>query len=187
MPSWFITDVNTPMGLLEELFSDDPWRLLISTIFLNRTSRVQVDVILFHFLQEWPSAAAAVKADPEVMAELIQPLGMKNRRASGIIRFSKEYLMLLKAKREEKLNLAKEETNIGQERQEKDVDDNCSENAFNLSREDILGLYYCGEYAYAAYRLFILRDSRADHPDRALTWYVEYQRARKEECKEIGL
>ena len=73
--------VSSPYGLLEELFADDPWRLLLSTIFLNRTSRVQVDSILYAFLKEWPSASAVVQADVERMSSLIQPMGMRHRRS----------------------------------------------------------------------------------------------------------
>lgn len=50
--------------------------------------------------------------------------------------------------------------------------------SFNLSNKDILGLYYCGDYAAAAYQIFIRRDMATNHQDHALTWYIEYQRGK---------
>jgi len=156
---------STPYGLLEELFVDDPWRLLLSTIFLNRTSRVQVDAILHEFLSRWPTAQSVVNdnADNESLAsmsQLLQPMGMRHRRAAGIVRFSREYLELLSTKQEESADAAC-----------------CADVAFELARSDILGLYYCGEYAYAAYQIFIQRNYvQMDPPDHALKVYVEYQR-----------
>mgnify|MGYP005843688359 CR=1 FL=1 len=160
--SWYIQDLESPLGLIEELFCDDPWRLLISTIFLNRTSRVQVDVVLHTFLRNWPTATAASRASQDAIAEIVGPLGLRYKRASGIIRFSKEYLSLLEKKTKE---------GNGTEMDKLDV-------ARALSEKDILGLYFCGDYAYAAYKLFIVRDSRTDHEDHALHAYVDYQRAK---------
>ena len=177
-PSWLISDIETPLGLLEELFCHDPWQLLISAILLNRTSRVQVDAALFQFLRLWPDATAATKADPEEMALVIQPLGLRNKRARGIIRFSTEYLSLLKSKQQNENGSNPEAVASAAT-----VDDyEKTSAAFHLSREDILGLFYCGEYVQAAYQLFIRRDLRTDHPDRALTWYTSYQRERKMGC-----
>jgi len=160
--------VDSPLGLLEELFSD-PWRLLISTIFLNRTSRVQVDAVLYQFLIKWPTPAAAADAIVEEMALVIKPLGLRNRRARGIIRFSNEYLCLLKTKEQQF------QERVCCEGEKGDV----LSGACQLSKEDIFGLYNCGQYAYAAYQIFIKKELRIDPQDHALNWYVEFQRARQ--------
>ena len=47
--------IYSPLGLIEELYSNDPWKLLISTIFLNRTRRIQVDRILYKFFERYPT------------------------------------------------------------------------------------------------------------------------------------
>ena len=92
----------SPFGLLEELFKKDPWRLLISTIMLNRTTRVQVDVVLHDFLLKYPDATTCASLDDnaaeEQLAKVIYPLGMRHKRAKGIIRFSREWLELLSRK-----------------------------------------------------------------------------------------
>lgn len=181
-PPWYISEIETPLGLLEELFCDDPWQLLISAILLNRTSRVQVDAALFEFLRQWPNAAAAAKADPEIMSLVIKPLGLRNRRARGIIRFSTEYLELLNNKssqqKDETGSIPADVATSSTEATAGHDDSDTRSVAFHLSKEDILGLFYCGEYVHAAYQLFILRDLRTDHPDHALRWYSEYQRTR---------
>jgi len=169
------TSIRTPYGLLEELFCDDPWRLLLSTIFLNRTSRVQVDAVLHAFLREWPTAQSVVDEvddcysttmmtttttsassgrEDSKMSRLIQSMGMRHRRAAGIVRFSREYLALLQSR-------------TGRTA------------AFEFTHSDILGLYYCGKYACAAYQIFIQRRwDEVDPPDHALKVYVEFQRGR---------
>lgn len=165
-----ISNISTPLGLLEEVFSDNPWKLMISAIFLNRTSRVQVDTVLFQFLQKWPTALAASQANPEVMAQLIRPLGFANKRAEGVVRFSKEYLELLERKEKE----CEETTGAT------NTDNGCACRVpadRNLSKEDLLGLYQCGDYVAAAYQIFIQRNWATEHQDHALTWYVDYQRA----------
>lgn len=157
--------VETPLGLLEELFGDDPWRLLLSAILLNRTTRVQVDTIMKLFLDEWPTAQAAANANADRMAAVIRPLGIRYRRSAGIIRFSREYLTLLESKDVEKTSLPR------------DLSVDTSRNvAWNLSKCDILNLWYCGMYAWSAYALFIRRDSSIDPADHALKAYAEYQR-----------
>lgn len=72
--------MNTPLGLLEELFVDNPWRLVLSTICLNRTTRVQVDAVLFRFLELWPTPAAAAQANPADVFNVINSLGLSDKR-----------------------------------------------------------------------------------------------------------
>jgi endonuclease III len=148
---------TSPFGLLEELFSEDPWKLLLSAILLNRTSRLQVDVTLCRFLQQWPNAESTAAADWEEISKLIAPLGIRHRRAKGLIRFSKEYLDL-----------------VGRKRKKTECTGNTAE--FNLSRNEILGLYYCGEYAAQGYRIFIQKRLVQMTCDHALQAYVDYKR-----------
>jgi hypothetical protein len=163
-------NVSSPFGLLEELFGNDPWRLFLSAILLNRTSRVQVDTIMLDFLAEWPSADAAAGADAARMCVVVRALGIRYRRAAGIIRFSNEYLALLEHKM--KIPIC-ERTGTGCSRIDAHID---GEAAYNLTRDDVMDLYYCGDYAYAAYKLFIQRDYSIEPADHALKAYAEYQR-----------
>ena len=182
-PWWRIGDIETPLGLLEELFCEQPWRLLISAILLNRTSRIQVDTTFFEFLRRWPNATAAAQADPEEMSSVIQPLGLRNKRARGIIRFSKEYLCLLETKQPKENENDKNLTEATIAFKASIIDGNDEPSvAFQLSKEEILSLFNCGDYVWAAYQLFIRRDLRTDHPDTFIRFYVQYQIARNMQC-----
>ena len=83
---------HSPFGLLEELFWDRPWALLVCCILLNQTSRVQVDSVLSRLLAAWPDAAALASADAESVESILRPLGLHRRRARTLIRFSSEFL-----------------------------------------------------------------------------------------------
>ncbi len=145
----------SPFGLLEELFRKDPWRLLLSTIMLNRTTRCQVDVVLYEFLCKWPDAASTSVANEEEIATVIRPMGMTFRRARAIIRFSKEWLSLLQTKTPNNAICGVE---------------------FSLTKQDVMGLYNCGTYAYQCYRIFIQGDFYGITTDHALQIYVNYRR-----------
>ncbi|XP_064098449.1 methyl-CpG-binding domain protein 4-like isoform X2 [Macrobrachium nipponense] len=84
---------KSPFNLLQEVLYHDPWKLLVGTIFLNRTTGEEAlgKNILWKFLDKWPTSEEACKAKWEDIAELIQPLGLHEKRAKMIIRFSEEY------------------------------------------------------------------------------------------------
>ncbi len=147
----------SPLGLLEELFVNNPWRLLVSTICLNVTTRRQVDSILHAFLELWPTAEATANADWEEISAIISPMGLGIKRAKGLVRFSTEYIELTK-----------------------DYDE------FSLSEKQVTGLFFCGLYSWSAYKIFI-RGELPTGPvrvcDHALQLYVEYQLGRRRECR----
>ena len=153
----------SPFGLLEELFADNPWRLLLSTILLNRTSRRQVDSVLHRFLERWPTAQDAADANITDILEVVTPLGIKYRRSAGIIRFSNEYNELLKSKRSHHFDSY--------------VDGNGLDPALALDDRDVLNLHGCGRYALSAYRIFIVNDLDCSLHDHALHYYVDYRRS----------
>ncbi|XP_077547650.1 methyl-CpG-binding domain protein 4-like [Haemaphysalis longicornis] len=77
--------------MLEKLYRD-PWKVLIATIFLNRTTGKAAIPVLWQFLALYPTAQAAIEADPQEIAQLLQPLGLHRKRAAIIQKFSEEYL-----------------------------------------------------------------------------------------------
>ncbi|CAN0001000.1 unnamed protein product [Ectocarpus sp. 12 AP-2014] len=82
----------SPFGLIEELLTDDPWKLLIGCIMLNQTTRSQMDPVLVRFLEKFPTADVAAAASVDEMTRVVAPLGLQERRPIAIIRFSQEYL-----------------------------------------------------------------------------------------------
>lgn len=83
--------------LQEILLEQDPtgWRMMVGCILLNQTGRHQVDQVwpkLFqNFSTPYDMARAAGARRPDALVELIQPLGLQNRRALTLTRFSDEW------------------------------------------------------------------------------------------------
>ncbi|XP_074054614.1 methyl-CpG-binding domain protein 4 isoform X2 [Macrotis lagotis] len=86
------TPPRSPFNLVQETLFHDPWKLLIATIFLNRTSGKMAIPVLWEFLEKYPSAEVARTADWKEVSELLKPLGLYDLRAKTIIKFSDEYL-----------------------------------------------------------------------------------------------
>lgn len=83
---------TSPYLLLQEIYHEHPWRMLVCCIFLNCTSRKQVDRVRHRFFERYPGPDATAAADPEEMAEILAPLGFRNRRTQTLIRFSASWL-----------------------------------------------------------------------------------------------
>ncbi|XP_054992897.1 methyl-CpG-binding domain protein 4 isoform X1 [Sorex araneus] len=86
------TPPRSPFNLVQETLFHDPWKLLIATIFLNRTAGKMAIPVLWEFLEKYPSAEVARAADWREVSELLRPLGLYDLRAKTIIKFSDEYL-----------------------------------------------------------------------------------------------
>jgi hypothetical protein len=86
------TPMASPLGLIQERLFYCPWRLLISTIFLNKTRGSQARPILFEFLRRFPTPEDCIGADVESLATLLRPLGLYNRRARSLVLFSRSYI-----------------------------------------------------------------------------------------------
>ncbi|XP_038628094.1 methyl-CpG-binding domain protein 4 isoform X2 [Tachyglossus aculeatus] len=86
------TPPHSPYNLVQEILFHDPWKLLIATIFLNRTSGKMAIPVLWEFLEKYPSAEVARTADWKEVSQLLKPLGLYDLRAKTIVKFSDEYL-----------------------------------------------------------------------------------------------
>ncbi|KAI0240494.1 Methyl-CpG-binding domain protein 4 [Lamellibrachia satsuma] len=83
---------KSPFNLVQETLFHDPWKLLVATIFLNRTAGKCTIPVLWKFFETWSSAEVTANANWRPIAELLQPLGLNNKRAQTLVRFSVEYL-----------------------------------------------------------------------------------------------
>ncbi|XP_076597315.1 methyl-CpG-binding domain protein 4 [Chaetodon auriga] len=86
------TPPRSPYNLVQETLFHDPWKLLVATIFLNKTSGKMAIPVLWQFFERYPSAEVTREADWKPMSELMKPLGLYELRAKTLIRFSDEYL-----------------------------------------------------------------------------------------------
>ena len=124
----------SPLGLIEEFYINDPWKLLISTIFLNRTRRIQVDRILYKFFNKFPTPQDVVACigdddDDEVcnhqneeteviISTMIRPLGIHHRRAKGIMQFTRDYMQLIGHKKKSDQQQHKQQQHLELQQQE---------------------------------------------------------------------
>jgi methyl-CpG-binding domain protein 4 len=77
--------------LLQEIYRNDPWKMLIGCILLNQTTRVQVDKVREELFENWQDALEMGSADLDKLARVIKPLGLYNKRAKTLIKFSQEW------------------------------------------------------------------------------------------------
>lgn len=82
----------SPYNLRQEIYRDDPWKMLVICIMLNQTSFRQVDMVRDQFFIRFPDARSMVNADADEVASMIKPLGLQNMRSKKLIRFSKEWM-----------------------------------------------------------------------------------------------
>ncbi|XP_067269031.1 methyl-CpG-binding domain protein 4 [Pseudorasbora parva] len=86
------TPPRSPYNLVQETLFHDPWKLLVATIFLNKTSGKMAIPTLWEFFERYPSADVTRASDWRDLSVLLQPLGLSTLRAKTLIRFSDEYL-----------------------------------------------------------------------------------------------
>ena len=73
--------------LLQEIYQDDPWKMMVCCILLNLTKRQQVDIIRQELFQMYPTPYAMVNSDEYYLSHLLQPLGLYNKRAHTLKKF----------------------------------------------------------------------------------------------------
>ncbi|KAK9514860.1 hypothetical protein VZT92_025546 [Zoarces viviparus] len=86
------TPPRSPYNLVQETLFHDAWRLLVATIFLNKTSGKMAIPVLWQFFERYPSAEVTREADWKPLSDLMKPLGLYELRAKTLVRFSDEYL-----------------------------------------------------------------------------------------------
>jgi len=83
---------RSPFCLIQEQLYEDPWKLLIACLFLNRTTAKQVFPTIWKFFQLWPDPETTMHADWHEIKAVIQPLGLGEVRAKRIVGFSRDYV-----------------------------------------------------------------------------------------------
>jgi len=86
------TPPRSPFNLIQESLYHDPWKLLIATIFLNKTSGRGAIPNLMKFFERWPSPDDLLKVEKDELVEFLRPIGLYVRRANTILRFTEEYI-----------------------------------------------------------------------------------------------
>jgi methyl-CpG-binding domain protein 4 len=82
---------RSPFGLIQEDLFPDEWKCLVACLMLNCTARKQVEKIIPTFFQKWPDPVNFLAARQEDVADLIAPLGFRNRRTKRLFDMTKAY------------------------------------------------------------------------------------------------
>ena len=61
---------KSPFGLIQEKLFNDPWRLLVGTIFLNKTAGKVAVPILWKFFELWPDPETTMHADRKEISSM---------------------------------------------------------------------------------------------------------------------
>ncbi|KAL5336042.1 DNA glycosylase [Aspergillus crustosus] len=79
-------------GLVQEQLAHDPFRLLLATIFLNRTRGGVALPVLFQVFDRYPTVEAMAAADTTDLTDMIRFLGFQNQRAKKCIALAQTWL-----------------------------------------------------------------------------------------------
>ena len=78
--------------LLQEIYQDDPWKMLCYCIMLNLCRRTTIDKVRFELFKRYPNPKAMVNANEKEIADLLEPLGFYNKRAKTLQKMSQGYI-----------------------------------------------------------------------------------------------
>jgi len=78
--------------LIQESVADDPWKLLIAVMLLNKTWGKQAIPVFWDILDRWETPEALSQANPLDVKPFIQPLGLHETRSKRMIELSKQYI-----------------------------------------------------------------------------------------------
>ena len=78
--------------LLQEIYRDDGWKMLVCCMLVNLTNRKQVDTIRDKLFSRYPTPQDMMKAEHSELVDIIKPLGLYNTRADRLIKMSEGYI-----------------------------------------------------------------------------------------------
>lgn len=135
---------------MQERLSHDPFRLLIATIFLNRTRGEQAMPVFFQLMQQYPTVAELAAANVEDVVRMIHRLGFQNQRARKCIEMAKTWSKGApeKGKRYRKLNYPIRGAGKGI------LDDEVVEDEDDRVAWEIAYLPGLGPYSHDSWRIF---------------------------------
>lgn len=76
---------HASFGLMQERLHRDPFRLLLATIFLNKTPGARAMPVFFRLMEKYPTPQDLANAEQPDVTEIIQQLGFQNQRARKCI------------------------------------------------------------------------------------------------------
>ena len=83
---------KSPWNLVQEPYFGNEWKILSCCLLLNLTTHKQVRKVLHRLFLKYPDPFSMAMAAEEDLKPLLKSLGLVNKRAKTLIRFSHEYL-----------------------------------------------------------------------------------------------
>ena len=83
---------KSPYNLLQESLWPNEWRVLVSCLLLNLTTRKQVEKVIDKLFSKYPVPEDMIRANEDDLRSIIASLGLVNKRVKTLKRFSQEYL-----------------------------------------------------------------------------------------------
>ncbi len=78
--------------LLQEIYQDDGWKMLVCCMLVNLTNRIQVDTVRDKLFSKYPTPQDMMRAKHKDLVDIIKPLGLYNTRAERLIKMSEGYV-----------------------------------------------------------------------------------------------
>tara|TARA_R100001509_G_scaffold70459_1_gene39219 strand:- start:117 stop:518 length:402 start_codon:yes stop_codon:yes gene_type:complete len=85
-----IRDIIRP--LLQEIYQDDGWKMLVCCMLVNLTNRKQVDTVRNELFSKYPTPEDMMEAEHSDLVDIIKPLGLYNTRAERLVKMSEGYV-----------------------------------------------------------------------------------------------
>tara|TARA_R110001583_G_scaffold70668_2_gene199757 strand:+ start:344 stop:721 length:378 start_codon:yes stop_codon:yes gene_type:complete len=79
------------MKLLQEQYLKNRWKMMVCCILLNQTNNKQVSKVINDLFKKYPNDTVMGHSDKKEIAELLKPLGLYNRRAKALVKFSVDF------------------------------------------------------------------------------------------------
>ena len=75
---------------MQEKLAYSPFRMLVATIFLNKTPGERAMPVFYQLMERYPTSTALAEADVGDVTRIIQRLGFQNQRARKCVSLAKE-------------------------------------------------------------------------------------------------
>ncbi|KAG8778392.1 hypothetical protein FRC12_025004 [Ceratobasidium sp. 428] len=79
--------------LVQEKVSDNPWKIVVATTLLNKTTGKVALPVYWKLLDQWPTPIALAQAAAPSITQLLRPLGTQSLRTQRLMRLSNAYVM----------------------------------------------------------------------------------------------
>ena len=137
-------------GLMQERLCREPFRLLIATIFLNKTPGSRAMPIFYKLMEQYPTPETLAKAEQVDVTNTIRQLGFQNQRARKIIALAQKWTESPARKGRRFRKLGYPFKGDGKDiKAEEIIDDEDPRVAFEISH-----LPGVGEYSHDSWRMF---------------------------------